>query len=59
MCNIYCRECGDDWTWIVQDSLLEKCEGADIVHVAVDRTSKEGCVYIKCRSPIHAGRAYR
>lgn len=58
---IYCldREFGDSWPTRIQDSLLEKCEGVSVVHVAVDRSSQEGCVYIKCSSLQDAGRAFR
>ncbi|XP_076032178.1 LEM domain-containing inner nuclear membrane protein MAN1 [Oratosquilla oratoria] len=52
-------EFGDDWAERVQDSLLEKCEGILILHIAVDRSSKEGCVYLKCSSPAEAGKAFR
>lgn len=43
----------------VQDAILEKCEGVKVLHVAVDKNSQEGCVYVKCSSPEEAGRAYR
>ncbi|KAB7508215.1 Inner nuclear membrane protein Man1 [Armadillidium nasatum] len=52
-------EFGDHWPSRIQDSLLEKCEGITITHVAVDKASKEGCVYVKCGSPAEAGKAYR
>ncbi|CAL4077184.1 unnamed protein product, partial [Meganyctiphanes norvegica] len=52
-------EFGDTWPMRIQDSILEKCEGVSIVHVAVDRGSREGCVYLKCASPAEAGRAFR
>lgn len=43
----------------VQDAILEKCEGVQVLHVAVDKNSNEGCVYVKCASSQDAGRAYR
>ncbi|KAK4323490.1 hypothetical protein Pmani_005805 [Petrolisthes manimaculis] len=52
-------EFGDSWPARIQDSLLEKCEGVSVVHVAVDRASQEGCVYIKCGSLHDAGKAFR
>ena len=54
-----CSEFGDDWPARIQDSLLDKCLDADVVHVAVDKPSKEGCVYVKCASPADAGKAYK
>nr|XP_045619451.1 uncharacterized protein LOC123771121 isoform X1 [Procambarus clarkii] len=52
-------EFGDSWPSRIQDSILEKCEGVSIVHIAVDRGSREGCVYLKCASLSEAGRAFR
>lgn len=52
-------EVGEDWMTRVQDAILEKCEGVNVLHVAVDKHSNEGCVYVKCSSPNDAGRAYR
>ncbi|XP_013397235.1 inner nuclear membrane protein Man1-like [Lingula anatina] len=53
-------ECGQDWHIYVQDAILEKCkENKGILHLAVDKTSKEGCVYMKCMTPDAAGEAYR
>ncbi|XP_037804175.1 uncharacterized protein LOC119598593 [Penaeus monodon] len=52
-------EFGDNWYLRIQDSILEKCEGIHIVHIAVDRLSREGCVYLKCSSLAEAGRAFR
>lgn len=56
---LFCREFGNSWPNRIQDSLLEKCEGIAITHVAVDRVSKEGCVYVKCTSAAEAGKAFR
>ncbi|XP_050698727.1 uncharacterized protein LOC126986499 [Eriocheir sinensis] len=52
-------EFGDSWPARIQDSILEKCEGISIVHVVVDRSSREGCVYLKCASLVDSGRAFR
>ncbi|XP_012140094.1 LEM domain-containing inner nuclear membrane protein MAN1 [Megachile rotundata] len=50
----------DDWETKVQDAILEKCgEGVKILHIRVDRGSREGCVYMKCMSQEDAGKAYR
>ena len=53
-------EYGDDWHIPIQDAILEKC-GADhqIVHMAVDKTSREGCVFLKCGTSEAAGDAFR
>lgn len=56
---LLCREFDENWPRRIQDSLLEKCESVGIVHVAVDRASREGCVYVKCVSAAEAGKAYR
>ncbi|KAG7202363.1 hypothetical protein KM043_018689 [Ampulex compressa] len=50
----------DDWETKVQDAILEKCgESVKILHIRVDRGSREGCVYMKCVSQEDAGKAYR
>ncbi|OAD59627.1 Inner nuclear membrane protein Man1, partial [Eufriesea mexicana] len=50
----------DDWETKVQDAILEKCgETVKILHIRVDRGSREGCVYMKCMSQEDAGKAYR
>ena len=58
---LYCvfREVGDTWPIRIQDAILEKAEGAKILHLAVDTSSKEGCVYIKCSNADEAGKVYR
>lgn len=43
----------------VKDAILEKCEGVEVLHLVVNRTSQEGCVYVKCTSPTEAGKAYK
>lgn len=52
-------EVGDCWPVRIQDAILEKAEGGKILHLAVDRGSREGCVYIKCSRPEEAGKVYR
>lgn len=47
-----------DLLTLLQSAILERCEGSQILHIAVDASS-EGCVYVKCASPEDAGNAYR
>ncbi|XP_066919549.1 LEM protein 2-like [Clytia hemisphaerica] len=49
------------WEEQVQNAVLEKCQeaGGDILHVFVDKTSKEGCVYVKCLNIESAGKSFR
>lgn len=50
----------DDWPKQIENAVLEKCEGnTGIVHLHVDTTSREGCVYMKCANLDSAGQAYR
>ncbi|KAL1415439.1 hypothetical protein MTO96_006789 [Rhipicephalus appendiculatus] len=50
----------DDWPKQIENAILEKCEGnTGIVHIHVDTSSREGCVYMKCSSLESAGQAYR
>ncbi|XP_064632934.1 inner nuclear membrane protein Man1-like isoform X2 [Lineus longissimus] len=54
-------EYGSDWHIHVQDAILEKCAATcpdAIYHIAVDKNSTEGCVYIKCSCPEAAGKVY-
>lgn len=53
------REVGDSWPVRIQDAILEKADQGKILHMAVDRGSREGCVYIKCSSAEEAGKVYR
>lgn len=55
---IFFREVGDSWPVRIQDAILEKADKGKIMHMAVDRGSREGCVYIKCASAEDAGRVY-
>ncbi|XP_075230419.1 inner nuclear membrane protein Man1-like [Lycorma delicatula] len=52
-------EVGEEWVTHVKDAILEKCEGINVLHIAIDKGSLEGCVYLKCSSPEEAGKAYR
>ncbi|XP_067855577.1 inner nuclear membrane protein Man1 isoform X2 [Heptranchias perlo] len=53
-------EMGDDWHVAIQEAILEKCsDNEGIVHIAVDKNSREGCVYVKCLSPEYAGKAFK
>jgi inner nuclear membrane protein Man1 len=40
-------ESGVQWHKPVEDAVLDKCFGAAIVHIAVDATSTDGCVYVR------------
>lgn len=48
-----------DWVTHVEDAILEKCDGINILHIGVDRSSAEGIVFMKCASCNDAGCAYR
>ncbi|XP_075900341.1 inner nuclear membrane protein Man1 [Nelusetta ayraudi] len=53
-------EVGEHWDKVIQQAVLEKCSDNDgIVHIAVDKNSREGCVYVKCLSADHSGRAFK
>ncbi|XP_054911682.1 inner nuclear membrane protein Man1 [Poeciliopsis prolifica] len=53
-------EVGDSWDLAIQEAILEKCSDNDgIVHISVDKNSKEGCVYVKCLSAEHSGKAFK
>lgn len=41
----------------IQDVILEKCEGCNILHVEIERSSC--CVYVKCATQADAGIVYR
>ena len=45
----------------IEDAVLEKCGEQNVraLHISVDRTNREGCVYLKCASQEDAGRAYQ
>jgi membrane protein Man1 len=48
------------WVWLVKEELLKRCAHvADIVHLAVDQESNEGCVYVKAPTPDDAGRLFK
>ncbi|KAM9313019.1 inner nuclear membrane protein Man1 [Gastrophryne carolinensis] len=53
-------EVGDHWHVAIQEAILEKCsDNEGIVHIAVDKNSREGCVYVKCLSLDYAGKAFK
>ncbi|XP_068162805.1 inner nuclear membrane protein Man1 [Antennarius striatus] len=53
-------EVGDNWDLAIREAILEKCSDNDgIVHIAVDKNSREGCVYVKCLSAEHSGKAFK
>ncbi|TKS86096.1 Inner nuclear membrane protein [Collichthys lucidus] len=54
------REVGENWDLAIHEAILEKCNDNDgIVHIAVDKNSREGCVYVKCLSADHSGKAFK
>ncbi|XP_041636742.1 inner nuclear membrane protein Man1 [Cheilinus undulatus] len=53
-------EVGENWDLAIREAILEKCNDNDgIVHIAVDKNSREGCVYVKCLSAEHSGKAFK
>jgi len=40
-------ESGVEWQKPVEDAVLDKCVGAAILHIAVDTTSADGCIYVR------------
>ncbi|KAI1887939.1 hypothetical protein AGOR_G00179910 [Albula goreensis] len=53
-------EVGEDWHLAIHEAILEKCSDNDgIVHIAVDKNSREGCVYVKCLSADQSGKAFK
>ncbi|CAB1346379.1 unnamed protein product [Coregonus sp. 'balchen'] len=53
-------EVGENWHLAIHEAILEKCCDNDgIVHIAVDKNSREGCVYVKCLSSEHSGKAFK
>ena len=53
-------EYGADWHVSIEDAILEKC-GVDhgILHIVVDKSSKDGCIYIRCRDLASAGKVFK
>uniref|UniRef100_A0A674MF07 Inner nuclear membrane protein Man1 n=1 Tax=Takifugu rubripes TaxID=31033 RepID=A0A674MF07_TAKRU len=53
-------EVGENWDLAIHEAILEKCSDNDgIVHIAVDKNSREGCVYVKCLSAESSGKAFK
>ncbi|CAL8323299.1 unnamed protein product [Lota lota] len=53
-------EVGENWHLAIHEVILEKCSDNDgIVHIAVDKNSCEGCVFVKCLSAEHSGKAFK
>jgi membrane protein Man1 len=42
----------------IEQAILEKCKNAKILHIGIDRSTREGCVYIRCLSKPDARNAY-
>ncbi|TRY62605.1 hypothetical protein TCAL_03996 [Tigriopus californicus] len=54
------QKSGPGWVWQVKEEILRRCANqAKIYHVAVDKESHEGCVYIKCGSTDDAGSVFK
>ena len=45
-----CREKGPGWDATLSDDVVRECarHGAAVTHIAVDRSSAQGNVYVKC-----------
>ncbi|KAJ3612390.1 hypothetical protein NHX12_020666 [Muraenolepis orangiensis] len=53
-------EVGENWHLAIHEAILNKCIDNDgIVHIAVDKNSREGCVFVKCLSAEHSGKAFK
>ncbi|KAL0964945.1 hypothetical protein UPYG_G00274770 [Umbra pygmaea] len=53
-------EVGENWHLAIHEAILEKCCDNDgIVHIAVDKNSREGCVYVKCLSADYSGKTFK
>ncbi|XP_057709837.1 inner nuclear membrane protein Man1 [Corythoichthys intestinalis] len=53
-------EVGENWDLAIHEAILEKCsDNNGIVHITVDKNSREGCVYVKCLSAEHSGKAFK
>lgn len=48
-----------NWVRLVTDEILTRCSNAAILHIAVDRESVEGCVYIKAKSTEAAAKVFK
>jgi len=50
--GVTCREQTAGWDASLSDDIVRECarHGAAVTHIAVDRTSTQGNVYIKCES---------
>lgn len=51
---------GENWQINIEDAILEKCKNiSGVLHIYVDKGSREGCVYIKCDTCVTAGQVHR
>lgn len=51
---------GGKWVWQVKEEILRRCAGhANILHIAVDTESTEGCVYVKAQNTDEAAKVFR
>jgi membrane protein Man1 len=49
------------WVWQVKEEILQRCStgnSAQILHIAVDTESSEGCVYIKAKNTEEAAKVF-
>lgn len=56
---LFSREVEENWHVAIEDAILEQCKESDVVHISVEKSSKEGCVYVKCRTKLDAGKAFK
>lgn len=47
-----------DWTQMIRRDIVNRCKEAKILHIAVDKESKEGIVYIKALTMEDAGKVF-
>ena len=52
MVCVACREQAAGWDATISDDVVRECarHGAAVTHIAVDRSSPQGNVYVKCES---------
>ena len=48
-----------NWVNLVTEEILHRCANAGICHIAVDRESNEGCVYVKAVSNSDAAKMFK
>ena len=48
-----------DWVKYVSEEILQRCHPAGVCHIAVDKESPEGCVYIKAINVAEAAKVFK